>query len=77
MTDPLSKGSSVGVKAGGDDDALHLVYAPDDSLTLCDQIAPHRNLQVLDSDIVIDDPHALCWSCLDEAKLWLKTRADA
>lgn len=50
-----------GVKAGGRDDALHIVNPAQPSRTLCDQIAATRNLGTYEE--LRADSASACWTC--------------
>lgn len=56
---------TVGVKAGGYDDAVHVKAKPLSRKTLCDQRARTRNVVVLGDEL--PDDMAGCWTCLIEA----------
>lgn len=65
---------TVGVKAGGWDDAVHIVTTLRDPTTFCDQDAASRNLQLRQRAPHWDKGGGWCWSCLNEAERQRKSR---
>lgn len=57
----------VGVKAGGSDDALHIVERKGARYTLCGMYAETRNIEVLTSDVEVP-VHSVCWTCVKRAQ---------
>jgi hypothetical protein len=66
----------VGVKAGGNDDAVHLVDRKAARYTLCGMRADTRNIEVLTADLKVE-VHAACWSCVHNAQAVLRRKAAA
>lgn len=66
VSDPATHPFLRGIKAGGHDDAIHLVAHKGQARTLCGLHVPSRNV------VLLSDPRpdswAGCWTCLDEAE---------
>lgn len=55
----------IGVKAGGLDDALHMVNPIEPTRTLCNEIAATRNLVDSYEELRAEHDGQGCWSCED------------
>lgn len=62
----------VGVKAGGNDDALHFVQVRGMRFTLCGMNADTRNTEVLMPGLRVP-VNDVCWTCGREGKRLLTT----
>lgn len=62
-SEPLHGCPTVGVRAGGGDDAIHIVAATEDAQTLCGLDAPSRNAMPEAKSTKLNGWDG-CWTCL-------------